>query len=180
MESGINIYSSKGTIKALKLSGHRIFFLQPLVVYGIGSFKVMPFLVKHDAKEPFGYLIDHPEMGRLMFCTDTYYVPFKFKGMNHILVECNYAMDIADDNIEHGAPIIVRNRVLESHMELSTVKTFLHANDLRYLQNIVLLHLSSGNSDAKRFKLEIEAEAPGKNVFIADSGMTIPVNLYPF
>lgn len=46
------------------------------------------------------------------------------------------------------------------------MKDFLKANDLRHVQEIWLLHLSDGNSDADRFKREIQ-ELTGKPVYIA-------------
>jgi hypothetical protein len=51
------------------------------------------------------------------------------------------------------------------------VKEFFKVNDLSKVQEIYLLHLSSGNSDAVRFKREF-AELTGKPVYIA--GQTTP------
>ena len=56
--------------------------------------------------------------------------------------------------------------VLRSHFSLENVKEFLQANDLSKVQEIWLLHLSDGNSDAERFKREIQ-ELTGKVVYIA-------------
>ena len=51
-------------------------------------------------------------------------------------------------------------------MELKTVKDFLSANDLSKVIEIHLIHLSSANSDAERFRKEIQA-ITGKPVYIA-------------
>ena len=51
-------------------------------------------------------------------------------------------------------------------MSLETAKDFLRANDLTAVQEIWLCHLSDGNSDAERFKREIQA-LTGKPVYIA-------------
>jgi phosphoribosyl 1,2-cyclic phosphodiesterase len=111
-----------------------------------------------------------------MFCTDTYYVPYKFKGLNHILIEINYAKDILNYNIQKGFihPVQAK-RVLSSHMELNTTINMLRANDLSQVANIVLLHLSDGNSNARRFKGEVES-ATGKVAHIADRGLEISLN----
>jgi len=69
----------------------------------------------------------------------------------------------------------VRDRVLTYHMEFETCKNFLKANDLSKVANIVLLHLSMGNSDVKRFKKEVIA-LTGKQVFIAEPGLNIELN----
>jgi hypothetical protein len=51
-------------------------------------------------------------------------------------------------------------------MSLETCKGFLRANDLSRVQEIWLLHLSDANSDAARFKREIQ-ELTGKVVYVA-------------
>jgi len=62
-------------------------------------------------------------------------------------------------------PPALKKRILKSHFSLENVKEFLKANDLSRVQEIWLLHLSDGNSDAERFKREIQ-ELTGKMVFI--------------
>ena len=47
------------------------------------------------------------------------------------------------------------------------------------LQTVVLLHLSDGNSDEKRFR-EMVKIATGIEPYIADSGMKIKLNLEDF
>lgn len=143
--------------------------------FQVDDFKIMPFELKHDAR-CLGYLIYHPEAGNILFAIDTYYVPYKFKGLNHILVEVNYSKDILNENVSKGiTPFIQYKRVLSSHMELETAKKMLRANDLSKVVNIVLLHLSDKNSDAKLFKKEIES-VTGRPVYIADKGLEISLN----
>jgi phosphoribosyl 1,2-cyclic phosphodiesterase len=183
MNAGINVYTSTGTMRGMKMDygkTHRLHALFHKTLMMVGNFLIFPFDVKHDAKQPFGFLIKHPEMGTTLFLTDSFYVEYKFEGLNNILIEANYAEDILDANIEAGKlPDVVRNRVIQSHMELETVKELLKANDLKAVNNIVLLHLSSGNSHAERFKNEI-AELTGKTVTVADSHMVINLNKTPF
>ena len=71
------------------------------------------------------------------------------------------------------------NRVAENHMSIETCKNMLLANDLGETVNVILLHLSDGNSDSKDFKKQIE-EATGKPTYIADKGMSINLNLNSF
>jgi phosphoribosyl 1,2-cyclic phosphodiesterase len=61
----------------------------------------------------------------------------------------------------------LKNRIIRSHMSLETLKDMLRANDLSKVEAIYLLHLSDGNSDAVRFKREVQ-ELTGKMVFISD------------
>jgi hypothetical protein len=96
------------------------------------------------------------------------------------MIECNYRIDILDDNIAAGrlSPSL-RNRTIKSHMSYDTCKETLLANDLSEVNNIVLIHLSSGNSNANQFIQGIH-DATCKNVNVASPGMTIQFNKSPF
>ena len=158
---------------------HNVNVLQPKKVYEIGSFKVQPFELKHDVQN-FGYLLDHPESGLFPFITDTHYCPFRFPGMNNILVEANYSDKIIEEKLLRGtANMYVRNRVIMSHLEIDTTIDFLKANDLSKVNNIVLLHLSEGNSNAADFQKRVQ-EATGKSVFVAAPGLEIDFNKTSF
>lgn len=180
MRSGIDIYSSRGTLDKLKLTSHRAMVMRAKSRYQIGHFTVMPFDVRHDAAEPFGFLISHPECGNTLFTTDTYYLPFTFPGLNNIIAEVNYDIDILNENVFSGRiPPVVRKRVLESHMEIGTFLDFLRANDLTTVNNIVMIHLSDGNSNAKTFTQKVK-NLTGKSVHVADAGMVINIEKTPF
>jgi phosphoribosyl 1,2-cyclic phosphodiesterase len=76
-------------------------------------------------------------------------------------------MDILQENVAAGlVPTELKNRLMKSHFSLANVKEFLRANDLSRVQEIWLIHLSDGNSDAARFKREIQ-ELTGKMVYVA-------------
>lgn len=103
-----------------------------------GDFHVQCFPLEHDVP-CYGFLITHPEMGKLVYITDTAYCKYRFKNLNHILVECNYDAEmLADDYAAHG-------HVLHDHMELTTTKRFIEANKSNLLRNVVLCHLSETN-----------------------------------
>ena len=177
----INVWMSYGTMKAINPKGG---FLPLLLEAGktvkIGNFSVLPFGVKHDAAEPLGFLINHPETGNVLFITDSYYSPYRFEGLNNILIECNYSTEILQRNIEAGKiPLAVRNRTLQSHMSLETCLETLEANDLKAVNNIVLIHLSDGNSNAYEFQREVH-RATGKTILVAEKGLSINFNKTPF
>jgi phosphoribosyl 1,2-cyclic phosphodiesterase len=166
----IPVYGPEEVTKVYKTK-----IVQHKKTFQLGNFRIMPFELKHDA-QCLGFLIQHPKMGKLLFATDTYYVPYKFKGLNHILIELNYSKDIINDNVSKGyVPLIQYKRVLSSHMELETAKKMLKANDLSQVTNILLMHLSDKNSDAKLFKKEIES-VTGRPVYIADKELEISLN----
>lgn len=182
IDARIPVYMSNGTAKSLALDiKNRL--LATMVdggIYHIGNFTVQAFNVQHDCAEPFGFLIHHPETGMVLFATDTYYLAYTFRDLNNILIECNYRLDILEANIATGrVPEITRDRTIKSHMSYDTCQETLLANDLSGVNNIVLIHLSNGNSNAADFQKGIY-EATGKTVHIADKGMVLNFNKTPF
>ena len=149
------------------------------VIHYAGEFSFMPFALVHDVK-CFGYLIKHPEMGQMAFITDTLFCHYKFRDLSQIMIEANYSEEILDGNLDKGRTVPkVRERVVGSHMSLETCKQFLKSNDLSKVRNIVLIHLSSSNSDAEAFKTDIN-QLTWKKTHIADAGMIIKLNKDPF
>lgn len=178
LTNAIDVYASGGTIGALfpspsTIVKHRLTTIKGGEETKIGEFTVLPFNVQHDASEPLGFLIHHADCGNVLFLTDSYYSKYKFRDLNQIMVECNYSNEIL--NTRHFNGHIhphVRNRVLQSHMSLDTVVDLLKANDLSQVNNIVLLHLSSSNSDAGVFTKKVK-ETTGKPTYIADDGLIV-------
>jgi phosphoribosyl 1,2-cyclic phosphodiesterase len=166
IKAGIDCYISQGAAEALGLSGHRLHIIKALQQFQLGGWAVLPFDTQHDSREPLGFLLANQDEDKLLYATDTYYLKYKFRGLTHILVECNYALDILQKNVATGlVPAAVKYRVLRSHFSLENVKDFLRANDLSKVREIHLLHLSDNNSDAERFKREIQ-EISGKPVYV--------------
>lgn len=168
LRAGVSVYTSPGTIKALGVKHHRLRPVKAKDTFRVGTWTIRAFETQHDAQEPLGFLLhSRASNERLLYATDTYYIRYKFPGLTHIMVECNYAMDILEDNVRRGlVPEVLKKRLLTSHFSLDNVKEFLKANDLSQVREIWLLHLSDGNSDAERFKREVQA-LTGRPVYIA-------------
>lgn len=181
LSARINVFVSAGTDSKLKLkSSYLPLIIEAGVKKQIGNFTILPFDVKHDCAEPLGFLIKHDETGNVLFVTDSYFVPYTFANLNNILIEANYRTDLLQKNIDAGRiPAALQDRTLQSHMSLDTCMEALQANDLRKVNNIVLLHLSDGNSNADEFKAEVH-NATGKTVTIADRNVKITLNKTPF
>lgn len=181
LRAGIEVWSGYDTHIAMGTKDHhraKVTFDKDKIM--VGSFHVRPFEVKHDAAEPLGYMIRHAECGTVLFLTDSYYCEYKFTGLNNIIIEANYCQQIIDDRVAAGAnPKFLRDRVITSHMSLQTCKQTLKEYDLSAVNNIVLIHLSNGNSDEKRFQREVQ-EITGKTVHVANAGMVIPFDKTPF
>ena len=168
------VYTSCGTAQALQAKN--LHTLEPLRTIHLGGFSVRPIPAQHDAAEPFAYLIDHPDMGRLLFATDTYYLRYRVPNLNHLMIECNYSLPLLRANVEAGiVPEAVMQRTLGSHLSLEHLREFLAANDLSQVVQIVLIHLSARNSDTDAFCREIAAQT-GKTTTAARKGLQIVLN----
>lgn len=125
----------------------------------------------------YGYYIKHPDIGKLLFATDTELIRQNFSKikLNHMLVEANYSKELINNGKYN------RDHVLTGHMEIDTTCTFLHTNDSPQLLNVVLLHLSDSNSDELQFIQKVkESVRSGVNVYAADKGLEVNLNLCPF
>lgn len=183
LNARIQVFTSDGTISHIQRAGKDVTYLHSVKAghsFTAGRFQVIPFETKHDSDEPLGFYIYHPEMGTLLFATDTYYLPHTFAGLNNIMIECNYSREILEANIEaNRLPKIVRNRIIKSHMSLENCIRTLQANDLTRVNNIILIHLSEGNSDQQDFQRHVQ-QATGKTVHIAQPGKKIQLQETPF
>lgn len=178
MNAGINVYATEGTHKACNtFKHHRAGILPKNKTIKIGEFKVKAFDVKHDAADPCGFIINHPDFGNLLFITDTFYCPYTFKGINNIILEINFSEEIMKEKLSDKE--FLKDRILMSHMSLETAKEFLEASDLTQVNNIVLIHLSDTNSNEILFKKEVE-ELTQKTVVVADNDMNIELAKTPF
>lgn len=179
MRAGISVYTAFETQTALEvITGERTTAIPPLKKCQIGKFTITPFNVPHDTDiECYGYLIEHEEMGKLLFMTDLEYCRYNFakQGINHILIESNYSMDLVDrdePNYEHR---------LRGHMSLNTALKFISTNDNPLLLNVVLIHLSDKSGDPALFTEEMKKTIEyGANVYVARKGLEVNLNLCPF
>jgi phosphoribosyl 1,2-cyclic phosphodiesterase len=166
LKAGIDVYASKGTFEALNINHHRTKLVEAKKQFRMGTWTILPFDVQHDVSEPYGYLLANQQGEKLLFATDTYYIKYRFPGLTHLMVECNYSLDILNQNIASGSvPKVMKKRLLRSHFSLENVKEFLRVNDLSKVQEIWLLHLSDSNSNADLFKKEIQ-ELTGRMVMV--------------
>lgn len=109
----------------------------------------------------------------MVFCTDTNTIPYRFKDINHFVVESNYSDDIMIDNICNN---IFSQSASENHMSIDDTVEFLKNNYSTALRTVTLVHLSDGNSDAKGFEERVKNELSFPYVCIADKGVTIDVS----
>lgn len=143
--------------------------------YRIGAFIVQPISVYHNV-ENYAYLIENDNIGRVLFVTDCVRFPYKVKGVNHILCECNYSNDIVIDHLCDNQEIRSQN---EYHMEINDTLECIRNNFSDKLNTICLLHLSDGQSDEESFKEQVYDEF-GIMPYVANKGLTIELNKEEF
>jgi phosphoribosyl 1,2-cyclic phosphodiesterase len=178
LSKGINGYCSKGTYDTLNFKDNEKIptILIPKETVYIENFKVLPFSVKHDAKEPLGFLINHSETGNILFITDSSFVNYNFKNINNIILEVNFVDEIVDNLINSAKLAPCRYaRIIDSHMGLNSALRLLGQTDLSNVNNIVLCHLSRDHAD-KSLVLNRVISATGKLVFIAEKNLSINFN----
>lgn len=173
--SGIKVYSNKSTVNKFGGETSNLKIVEPKKQFNVGSFSVIPFLVRHDPTiETYGFLINHIEMGKCVFLTDLVYSKYVFKDINNWIIEANYCESKV--NSSNG---FLSSRILNSHLSVQNCIKLLQANDLSKTNNICLIHLSDSNSNAKEFKQKV-TDATGKMVTIAEPNLTLDFNQNPF
>lgn len=110
----------------------------------------------------YGFLITHKEMGKLLYITDTELIKWKFKDINHILLGVNYDKDLVDTDNPKA------NHVFRGHLSIDTACDFVKTNYSDSLQNVIMCHLSSENSDRDSFIEKMKKVAYGANVDVAE------------
>lgn len=174
LEARVPVCATRGTAGMLAIkSANFLRYLREAGAVRLGGFDVMAFDVQHDATEPVGFIIRHEETGNVLFATDTYYLRYRFTELSNILIECNYSLDILNENTRQGiVSMEQRGRTIKSHMSYRTCRDALRSNDLRKVNNIVLIHMSDNNCNAQESQRGIQ-RATGKTVHIAQKGLTI-------
>lgn len=151
---GIPLYMTRGTALALEVHACNVVTAGEQIE--IGSYSIMPFSTVHDAAEPIGMILySHETDEKLLFVTDTAYVPCRGKGLTEIAIECNHSIEMLRRSKLHPK---VKERIAHTHMSLTKTMDALAANDLSQVEKIHLLHLSSKHGNADEFVAAVWAQ----------------------
>lgn len=178
---GIPIYGSSGTLYDL-MPFHKAASIRKLMsmhIYTIGEFNVRCFDTVHDAKEPLGFIIEHRELGQLLFITDTSFCKYNFRdlALDHIMVEANYDDGILYANMANGLIDASRaSRTRQTHFSLRQACELIKSVQTGSLKTVVLIHLSHDNADAAAFARKAEEVALFAKIYVAARGTTIELN----
>lgn len=175
--AGIPIYTNDETTQFIKeVYVEKVMDIPEFQKFSIGGFTVQPFYLPHNGVPNFGYLIEHDKMGKLLFITDMEYCRYNFGaiGINHLLVEANYDMELVDRNIPNY------EHKLQGHCSIQTACGIILANRTPELRTVTLCHLGQF-SDVDDFRRQA-AEAAGAcvSVGVAEAGRVFDVGLMPF
>lgn len=165
----VDVYASPGTIRACGLSGHRIHPVRAFDAFDVGSFRILPFDVVHDAAEPLGFFCTSVKTKeRLLYVTDTRYIRYRFDGLTHILIECNHDVEGVRESVKQGAlHLELGKRIIRNHLSLERLVEILRVNDTSRLRQIYLLHMSDDNADAEKMIHEVRC-ATGAEVYVGE------------
>lgn len=153
-ERGVDIFASDGTLDAIGLYGMQARAVTAGNAFTLGTLRVKPFDVVHDARQPVGFLIQSSRE-LLVFATDTAYMRYTFDGATEIAIECNFCEDLlAKSELPPG----VVDRIRRNHFSLDGVLKWLARCDLGSAQRIHLIHRSRENGDADAFRAAVQAQ----------------------
>lgn len=170
----VDIYLSEGTLKNLNknikytIDINRFKMILPEDLIDFGSYKVLPFMVYHDAFEPFGYRFFETNKS-FVYITDTGYFPVRkyhlITNAEAYIIESNHEVEML---LESNRPWLLKRRILDDEGHLSNEDSAnlllnLAGDRTRY---IVLAHLS------EECNIESKALDAYNKVFI-DQGVDI-------
>lgn len=154
---GVDLYASFATYDALGISSHRAHIVKNRVPSKVGMYTVLPLDVIHDVPT-FAYLIQSGD-DKLLYVTDTQYMPYKIAGLTHLMIETNYDSDNLKSNLmQKRIDRKLANRIKHTHMSIDACSKYIEKIDKSRLQEIWLLHLSDANSSADEFTKTIQSK----------------------
>ncbi|MBZ0115082.1 MAG: MBL fold metallo-hydrolase [Thermoanaerobaculia bacterium] len=149
---GIRLHATRGTLAGMKL---------PQKVRGLisefrsdrefeaGGFRIEPFGIPHDAREPVGLVIEDSRGCRLGLAADlgcrSRLAWTRLQGLHILILETNHDLDMLRDG---PYPWSLKQRVASRHGHLSNVDAVAGLEELMHddLQAVVLYHLSQTNN----------------------------------
>lgn len=142
----------------------------------VDGFKVQTFDLVHNAPNN-AFIVDTFDGIRILYCTDTQYIPKRVKGVNVAIIECNHDEDIIIANMCEG---INSRSQFENHHSLDKCIEYLKEIYSKDLMAVVLWHPSSTNLDKKKAVERVKLELGFDNVHMAESWLEIPIEKEEF
>ena len=120
----------------------------------------------------YSFIITCPSGEKILFATDLSKFNYKVSGCDVIMMEANYDEDIIYESLARGE--VVRSQS-ENHLEINDCLEAVERCVDTNTKLIILLHMSDGYSDEKRFQ-KIVQKATGKRVCVAHAWQVYEIN----
>lgn len=133
----------------------------------VEGFTIQNFELIHNAPNN-AFVIDTSDGIRILYCTDTRYIPKIVKRVNYAIIECNNDMDTIVDNAMDGS--MARSNFQE-HQSIDDCIDYLKRIYSVDLQQVILWHLSTTNINADSAVERVKREIGFSNVDYAREGL---------
>jgi len=172
VKAGLKIYTATETAEELGIEDVDYYSIEYVGKY-VGEFEVVGHTVYHDAVNALCFVIDHNEIGTLIFATDLGDKQIICTGTNHWLIEANYSHEVVQERINRGeSNAVLAERIANNHMSIEGCVRSLKDSGAKKSKTITLCHLSANHSDEEMFKRKV-FDAVGKIPNIAKKGVVI-------
>lgn len=180
---GVEVYGREGIFEGMRAyEGTGLVRELPLRVrQEVGEWGITLFPVPHGECPNAAALLFAPSGETALFATDLSRLPYVFRGVNYLLLECNYSEDVRMERTMDNEVVRSQSRY---HMELEEAKKTVSAHLSDVLRHVVLLHPSRHLLDCRVARIEIRGvlreagvSAP---VDVAEKGLVAEMSMYPF
>jgi len=164
---GVPVYANQDVADACDIPARagQISVIEPAKAYMLGGGYIAQGMNLTHSVPNTGFLLRHESLGKLVFATDTNSFPYKFKDINHFVIEANYDGNIIIDDRLQGNN--TRSNY-HDHLSVQQCKEAVDRNNNVALKTITLIHLSNDNSDYQAFASEFENHFKGVQIGVAD------------
>lgn len=140
-------------------------------VLKIDGFKIQNFELVHNVPNN-AFIVDTIDNVRILYCTDTEFIPKRVKNVNYAIIECNHDYDEMIDNAVNDEFSMSH---YENHHSLQNCIEYLQAIYNPRLRGIILWHLSEANINAKKAVEKVQEELGFDNVVYAKKNVIMPL-----
>ena len=138
----------------------------------LDGWKVQTFDLVHNAPNN-AFVVDTIDGVRVLYCTDTQYIPKRVRGVNVAIIEANFDDEVLIDNMCEN--IEIRSQ-FENHHSLDKCIEYLRSIYSKDLMSVILWHPSSTNLDKKKAVERVKYELGFDNVHMAESGLEVELS----
>lgn len=161
-------YMSQGTYEESKkynIPFDTIKIVKEDETFKIGTFTIKPFKVKHDSKEPLGYIMSNVSGETLFYMTDSGIANVHFPNADVYIIEANHSEKTLKQKMEEGKIDPIRyERVANCHLSTEKAIKYLSKNIGENTKQVVLMHLSPNNTNPIGLMNYVKAKLDYPNV----------------